>query len=135
MEQSRINLALAAAIEGLQQRIAADNANVAILQQELRRTGGTGSPRPAGQQQAAPPSIAGKPGKKRVMTPDAKKRVAEAQKKRWAEYHKLHDTPKEVPAPAATEMPKRTISAKARKNMAAAQRKRHAAAKAAATPE
>ena len=78
-----------------------------------------------------PAAVAAAPGqpKKRVMNAAARRRIAAAQRKRWAEYKRTHGTPvKEVKA-------KRVLSAAARKHIADATRKRwieYRAAKAAA---
>jgi hypothetical protein len=64
--------------------------------------------------------------KKRVMNAAARKRIAQAQRKRWAEYHKTQGAPAKK---------KRTMSAEGRERIAEATRKRWAefrAAKAAA---
>lgn len=37
------------------------------------------------------PKLATVPGKKRAMSAAARKRIAAAQKKRWAEYHRLKE--------------------------------------------
>ncbi|HEY2015197.1 MAG TPA: hypothetical protein VGH38_16925 [Bryobacteraceae bacterium] len=59
------------------------------------------------------------PGKKRVMNAAARRRIAEAQKKRWAEYKNAQGTPvKEAKGK------KRVLSAAARKHIAEATRKR-----------
>ena len=41
-----------------------------------------------GRKSAAPPAAAKKGGKKRVLSAAARKRIAKAQKKRWAEHRK-----------------------------------------------
>ena len=44
-----------------------------------------------GKSPSAAPKAAAVPGKKRAMSAAARKRIAAAQKKRWAEYHKLKE--------------------------------------------
>ena len=44
-----------------------------------------------GKPTAAAPKAAAVPGKKRSMSAAARKRIAAAQKKRWAEYHRLKE--------------------------------------------
>lgn len=76
------------------------------------------------------PQVPVPPAGKRTMTAAGRKRLAEAQKARWA----AHNAAKAgVPAPTAEAKPKRVVSAAAKKNMAAAQKKRFAAKAAAAT--
>jgi hypothetical protein len=55
--------------------------------------------------------------KKRVMNVAARKRIAQAQRKRWAEYHKSQGTPAKK---------KRVMSAEGRERIAEATRKRWA---------
>ena len=69
------------------------------------------------------------PGRKRTMSAAARKRIAEAQRKRWAAYRNGQEPTSEkktVPAKNATR-PTRRMSAAARKRIADAQRKRWAA--------
>lgn len=71
---------LAAALEGLQQkaqRLDEQIAAVRILMGQPRR----GRPK-------AEASSPAKPRKRRTLSVEARKRIAEAQKKRWAEYRK-----------------------------------------------
>ena len=44
-----------------------------------------------GKPPTAAPKAPGAPGKKRQMSAAARKRIAAAQKKRWAEYHRLKE--------------------------------------------
>jgi hypothetical protein len=44
-----------------------------------------------GKSPSAAPKAAATPGKKRSMSAAARKRIAAAQKKRWAEYHRLKE--------------------------------------------
>lgn len=74
----------------------------------------------------APATASTETPKKRVMNVAARKRIARAQRKRWAEYHKTQGAPAKK---------KRTMSAEGRERIAEATRKRWAefrAAKAAA---
>jgi hypothetical protein len=57
---------------------------------------------------------------KRVVSPAGRRRMAEAQRRRWAEVHKANGTPA-TKAPAKT---KRKMSAAGRKRIAEATRKR-----------
>jgi len=70
---------LEAALIGYQHQREQIDAKIAEIRQEL---GGTSK--------VAAKSAA--PGKKRQMSAAARKRIAAAQKKRWAEYHKLKDS-------------------------------------------
>lgn len=60
----------------------------------------------------------------RNMSAAARRRIAAAQKKRWAEYHKAHGS---AVAKHPATRPKRTLSAAGRKRIAEAARKRWAA--------
>jgi hypothetical protein len=74
---------------------------------------------------SAPATASDETPKKRVMNAAARKRIAQAQRKRWAEFHKTKGGPAK----------KRTMSAEGRERIAEATRKRWAefrAAKAAA---
>jgi hypothetical protein len=74
----------------------------------------------------APATASSDAPKKRVMNVAARKRIAQAQRKRWAEYHKAQGAPARK---------KRVMSAEGRERIAEATRKRWAefrAAKAAA---
>jgi hypothetical protein len=66
---------LGAALEGLQQRLAEVDQNIAEVKRLLRS--GPASP-------AAEPAHAGR--RRRKMTAAAKRRIAEAQRKRWAAF-------------------------------------------------
>ena len=44
-----------------------------------------------GKPSAAAPKATAAPGRKRQMSAAARKRIAAAQKKRWAEYHRLQE--------------------------------------------
>jgi hypothetical protein len=59
-------------------------------------------------------------GKKRVINAAARKRMAAAQKKRWAAYRKVQGAPAKAPKA------KRVLSAAAKRNIAEATRKRWA---------
>lgn len=54
---------------------------------EIRKQLGTGSARQAKGGGGDIPTPFAKPRKKRTMTAAARKRIADAQKKRWADYH------------------------------------------------
>lgn len=80
-------------------------------------------------QAAAKPAAAAAPSGKRVLSPEARARIAAAQRKRWAATRKgapaaAKAAPAKAPAPK-----KRTLSPEARARIAAAQRKRWAAAR------
>lgn len=64
-----------------------------------------------------------RPGRRRTLSASARKRIAEAQRKRWAQFHNEQaPTAKKAAAPA-----KRKMSAAAKKRIADAARKRWAA--------
>ncbi len=72
---------LRAALIGYEQKLAELEATIAGIKKQI---GGGGAPRKA----AAVAPEGDKPAKKRrVMSPTARKRIADAQKKRWAAYH------------------------------------------------
>jgi ribosomal protein L29 len=66
----------------------------------------------------APASASAESPKKRVMNAAARKRIAQAQRKRWAEFHKTKGT--------TTATKKRTMSPEGRERIAEATRKRWA---------
>lgn len=72
--------------------------------------------------QAAP-----RKGRKRVMSAQARARIAEAQRQRWAASRK--ETANSAPAKTKPAARKRTMSPEARKRIAEAQKKRWAAAR------
>lgn len=78
------------ALGGLEREIAQTKQRLAVLTEQaarLRAKVGTGTARTA----AAAPSFGAGPGRKRKrrkMSPEARKRISEAQKKRWAEQRK-----------------------------------------------
>src|SRR5437588_90969 len=76
---------LAAALEGLELQRSRIEAQIAEVRRML---GGPRGPRAAAkpQQEAAAPAKAAT--KKRQLSPAARKRIAAAQKRRWAEYRK-----------------------------------------------
>ena len=82
-----------------------------------------GQGRPANRKEAAVGAPAGAPARKRVMSAAARKRIAAAQRKRWAEFHKGKSEEKK---------PKRVLSEAGRKAIADAARKRWAAQRKAA---
>lgn len=71
---------LEAALIGYQHQLEQIESKMAELRRQLggKRTGATAK-------------TAATPGKKRQMSAAARKRIAAAQKKRWAEYHKLKE--------------------------------------------
>ncbi len=68
-------------------------------------------------------------GGSRVVTATARRRMAAAQRARWAKVRQQAQTP-HTNKPRATSSPKRTLSAAARRKIAAAQRARWARVKA-----
>jgi len=106
---------MAAALIGLEHQRAEIAEKMAELRQRLE--GGTGQ---AAQKSAEVVSGTATP-KKRTMSATARRRIAAAQRKRWAEIKKAEATPK--PAPARK---KRRISAAGRKRIIAATKKRWA---------
>lgn len=101
---------LQAALIGLQHTLAAIEARIADLRGRL---GG----QPAPHQTGAPASGA----KKRTMSASARRRIALAQKKRWAAFKAAKSEP------AAAKAPKRKLSAEGRARIIAATKKRWAA--------
>jgi len=99
---------LQAALLGYQHQLDQINAKMADLRSKLK-----GEP-PAGSKlaEAAPAAHGGK----RPLSAAARKRIAQAQRKRWAEYHKAQEAPAK----------KRNMSPAARERIAAATRKRWA---------
>ena len=71
---------LEAALIGYQHQLEQIETKIA----DLRRQLGGKSPAPAAKSVATP-------GRKREMSAAARKRIAAAQKKRWAEYHRLKE--------------------------------------------
>jgi hypothetical protein len=69
---------LEAALIGYQHQLDQIEAKMTDLRREL-----------GGKSPAAAPKSASGPGKKRQMSAAARKRIATAQRKRWAEYHRL----------------------------------------------
>ena len=103
---------LEAALIGLQHSLAAVEARIADLRSRLGGLAAAGK--------AAAVALASV-GRKRGMSEEARKRIALAQKKRWAAYKA--GTAK----PAAAKSPKRTLSAEGRARIIAATKKRWAA--------
>ena len=68
-------------------------------------------------------------GRSRVVTATARRRMAAAQRARWAKVRQQAQTP-HTNQPRTTSSPKRTLSAAARRKIAAAQRARWARVKA-----
>jgi hypothetical protein len=106
---------MAAALIGLEQQRSETEEKMA----ELRRRIGGGDARPA-RKPAGVDSAVPAP-KKRTMSAAGRRRIAEAQRKRWAEIKNAEVAPK--PAPA---LKKRRISAAGRKRIIAATKKRWA---------
>ena len=100
---------LEAALVGYQHQLDQISAKMAELRGQLKGE----APARAALPEAAPAAPA---GGKRPLSPAARRRIALAQRKRWAEYHRA----KEAPAP------KRNMSPAARERIAAATRKRWA---------
>ncbi|MGV3517785.1 hypothetical protein [Luteitalea sp.] len=73
------------ALHGLEQEIATTRARLAELESQARtlRTSARGAA-PAAAAPAAPETAAPKVRKKRKLSADARRRIAEAQKRRWA---------------------------------------------------
>ncbi len=102
---------LQAALEGLERQRERTEEHIA----ELRRHFGKATPK-------------GAPRKRRTMSATARKRIAQAQKKRWAEYRKGTKA-KEAETPALAAKParkKRRISAAGRKRIIEATKRRWA---------
>ena len=106
---------MAAALIGLERQRAEIGEKMAELRQRL--DGGTGQ---AARKSAEVDSGPATP-KKRTMSAAARKRIAAAQRKRWAEIKKAEAVPKPAPAPK-----KRRISAAGRRRIIAATKKRWA---------
>ncbi|MGA3236159.1 MAG: hypothetical protein ABSG03_07650 [Bryobacteraceae bacterium] len=110
---------LAAAIEGFEAKKKHIDSQIAEIRQML----GGGSAEPA----ATP-----EPGRKRrKMSAAGRKRIAEAQRKRWAASRKGSVAPAKAVKPEA-QKPKRKLSAAGRKRIIEATKKRWAAVRAAA---
>jgi hypothetical protein len=105
---------LQAALVGYQVRLDELSAKMSEIQKRLGQTRGGGDI-------PTPFAKASDPGRKRVMSASARKRIGAAQKKRWAEFHKAGAAPAK----------KREMSAAGRKRIIAANRKRWAAFRAA----
>src|SRR5689334_11695439 len=102
---------LEAALLGYQRQRDDIEAKIAEIQKHIGTRSGA-APEPAGE--------------KRTMNAAARQRIAEAQKKRWAEYKKSHGTS------SAKEKPKRRVlSSLAKKHISEATKKRWAAYRAA----
>ncbi len=110
---------LAAAIEGFEAQKQRIDAQVAELRQQL--TGGN-----------AGPAAAAEPARKRrTMSAAGRKRVAEAQRKRWAAAKKQASAAPEAAKPEALK-PKRKLSAAGRKRIVEATKRRWELVRAAA---
>ncbi|MGA2769238.1 MAG: hypothetical protein ABSG26_00340 [Bryobacteraceae bacterium] len=115
---------LQAALVGYQHQLDQIDAKMADLRGMLKAEARAAA-EPA---EAAPPARGGK----RPLSAAARKRIARAQRKRWAEYHKAKEAPakKRNMSPAARER----IAEATRKRWAEFRAKKAAAAKAAAKP-
>jgi hypothetical protein len=111
---------LAAAIEGFEAQKTRLDARIAEIREKL----GSDGEEPAAAS-AAP--VAGR--KRRKMSPAARKRIADAQKKRWAAVRKESGAPA---AKAAAPKAKRRLSAEGRKRIIEATKRRWAMVRAAA---
>jgi hypothetical protein len=109
---------LAAAIEGFEEQKRRIDAQIAEIRQLL--TGG-----------AAGPTAKPEPGKRRKVSAAGRKRMAEAQRKRWA-AKKVSGAAHEA-AKRESQKPKRKLSAAGRKRISEATKKRWALIKAAAS--
>ena len=110
---------LAAAIEGFEAQKKRIDAQIAEIRQQL--TGG-----------GAEPAATAEPGRKRRKVSAAgRKRMAEAQQKRWAQAKKQSVAAPEAAKPKA-QKPKRKLSAAGRKSIIEATKKRWALVRAAA---
>ena len=110
---------LAAAIEGLEARKKRIDAQIAELRQQM-----TG--------ESAEPAPTSKPaGKRRKMSAAARKRIGDAQRKRWATEKKESGTAAKTAKPVAKRA-KRKLSAEGRKRISEATKKRWALARATA---
>ena len=110
---------ITAAVEGFEQQKLRIDAQIAELRQML-----TGTPT----ETAAAPEVP--KGKRRKMSAAARKRIGDAQRKRWAESKK-ESVPSSPVAPEAPK-PKRKLSAAGKAAIVAALKKRWAAKRAAA---
>jgi hypothetical protein len=116
------NHILAAAIEGYEAQKKRLDAQIAEIRQLL--TGGSAQP-------AASPE----PGRKRrKMSAAGRKRIAEAQRKRWADVKKQSGAAP-LAAKTAAQKPKRKLSAAGRKRIIEATKKRWALVRAAAAKQ
>ena len=104
---------LAAALIGYQQRRAEIDGKIAALRQQL---GGNWASVPAGSSDGT------RPARQRTMSAAGRKRIAEAQRKRWKAFHQAQEPAAAKNAPAA-----RRMSAAGRKRIAEATKKRWAA--------
>ena len=113
---------LAAAIEGFEAQKKRIDAQIAELRQLM--TGGSSEP------SLAPESMR----KRRKMSAAARKRIGDAQRKRWAAGKKESSTPAKgaKAVEPVTSKPKRKLSAEGRKRIVEATKKRSASVRAAA---
>lgn len=115
---------LAAAIEGFEAQKRRIDEQIAQLRQMLD----SGRTEPAGTTEAPR-------GNRRKMSAAARKRISDAQKKRWAASKRPSETPSRAAAASETPKRKRKISAAGKRAIAAATKKRWAAFRAAKAAE
>jgi hypothetical protein len=114
---------LAAALVGYEQRLAEISGKIAEIQRQLGH-------RVAHDEHEVLSVAEGAPARRRRnMSADGRKRIAAAQRKRWASYRRgqAPATAKKAAAEKSAATPIRRMSAAARKRIAAAQRKRWSA--------
>ena len=109
---------LHAAIEGFEAQRRRIDAQLAVIRQMVK----------GGRTESV--AMSGPAKQKRKLSAAARKRIADAQKKRWAAYRKQSQPAAAAATPEALK-PKRKLSAAGRKAIARAARKRWAAVKAA----
>ena len=123
---------LAAALQGLESQRALIDTQIADVQRLLRNGSGSAIAKPASLVTTAADEA---PRARRTMSASARRRIADAQKKRWAAFHQAEAAEKKPVAkatavkPTAPEAPvrKRKMSAAGRKRIIEATKKRWAA--------
>lgn len=110
---------LAAALVGYEQQRSEIEAKIAELRRQLGRLRASGTPGAVVSTDGGAPALR----KRRAMSAAGRKRIAEAQRKRWEAARKATN---QHAVPAAKPAKKRTMSAAARKRIAEAQKKRWA---------
>jgi hypothetical protein len=122
---------LAAALVGYERQRSEIETKIAELRRQLRRRAEHNGHGALAAEGAAPVQ-------RRVLSAAARKRIAVAQRKRWAEYRKAEHpvaAKKTSGVQKAAAKPMRHMSAAGRKRIAEAQRKRWAAVRAKKTPQ